>query len=87
MLDPSGEGRFERARNGDHLMVPFQCELCHFRNIYGREPKDNNLKDKEFFKFARQANLDAMWSSDTLTVSVNKGRLAESLRMSSLVGL
>ena len=29
--DPGGRMRFLEARNGDHLMVPFQCELYHFR--------------------------------------------------------
>ena len=86
MLDPSGEGRFERARNGDHLMVPFQCELCHFRNIYGREPKDNNLKDKEFFKFARRANLDAVWSREPNTVSKNLGQLSRMLKTEQRFG-
>ena len=33
-----GDGltRYVRGRAGDHLMVPFQCGLCHFRNIYLR---------------------------------------------------
>ena len=75
MLDPSGEGRFEWARNGDHLMVPFQCELCHFRNVYGREPKKENLKDKELFRFARRANLDAFWSREPSTVGKNLSEL------------
>jgi hypothetical protein len=25
--------QFMVGRNGDHLMTPFQCDLCHFRNI------------------------------------------------------
>ena len=25
--------RFNEGRAGDHLMVPFQCELCHYRNM------------------------------------------------------
>jgi hypothetical protein len=33
--------RFAVARQGDHLFCPFQCELCHFRNIQSRSP---NLK-------------------------------------------
>ena len=69
--DPGGNKRFMEARNGDHLMVPFQCELCHFRNIYGREPEVHNLKDKEFFVFARRANLDAFWSREPPTVRNN----------------
>jgi hypothetical protein len=30
--------RFAVARPGDNLFCPFQCELCHFRNIQGRSP-------------------------------------------------
>jgi len=75
LMDPSGEGRFLKARNGDHLMVPFQCELCHFRNVYGREPKKINLKDKEFFKFVRRDNLDAFWSREPTTVAKNLSQL------------
>ena len=76
--DPGGNNRFMHGRNGDHLMVPFQCELCHFRNIYGRDPEENNLKHKEFFIFARRANLDAFWSREPPTVRNN---LKELVRM------
>ena len=71
LMDPGGRLRFLEARNGDHLMVPFQCELCHFHNIYGREPAANNFKDKEFFMFCRRANLDAFWSREPPTVRNN----------------
>jgi hypothetical protein len=28
-----------RGRDGDHLMgVPFECDLCHFRNVKKRDP-------------------------------------------------
>jgi len=29
--------RFMVARDGDHLMTPFQCERCHFFNMCGRD--------------------------------------------------
>lgn len=68
LKDPSGTERFLKARNGNLLMVLFQCELCNLRNIYGREPQNKNLKDKEFFKFVRRANLDAFWSREPTIV-------------------
>ena len=86
LMDPSGEGRFLKARNGDHLMVPFQCELCHFRNVYGREPKKINLKDKEFFKFVRRANLDAFWSREPTTVAKNLSQLNRMSRTKNKFG-
>jgi hypothetical protein len=38
--------RFKSGRNGDHLLCPFQCDLCHFRNIQGRDPVPGLVKDK-----------------------------------------
>lgn len=70
--------RFLQARNGDHVIVPFQCELCHFRNVYGREPEADNYKDKELFVFARKANLHSFWSREHPTVRNN---LKELIRM------
>ena len=41
--DSGGKKRFMGAKNGDHLMVPFQCKLCHFRNIFERELELQNF--------------------------------------------
>ena len=36
---PSTQEHYGGARNGDHLMgVPFECDLCSFRNVCGRDP-------------------------------------------------
>jgi hypothetical protein len=32
------ESRFLVARPGDNLLTPFQCDVCHFRNIMKRDP-------------------------------------------------
>ena len=80
MADPSGKGRFLKGRNGDHLMVPFQWELCHFRNVNGRDPSKTKLKDKEFFKFVRRSNLDSFWSREPPTVSKNVSNLNRMLK-------
>ena len=85
-MDPSWDGRFIEGINGDHLMVPFQCELCHFKNVYGREPQNNNLKDKEFFKFCRRANLDAFWSREPTTVANNLKNLSRTLKTENRFG-
>jgi hypothetical protein len=39
LVDVKDEGRFTCARNGDYLMTRFQCGLCNFRNIQGRDPQ------------------------------------------------
>jgi hypothetical protein len=34
--------RLRKARDGDHPMYPFQCDVCDFRNIQGRSPGDDH---------------------------------------------
>jgi len=33
-------GCFMYGHPGDHWMTTFQCNLCHFRNVQGRDPCD-----------------------------------------------
>ena len=76
--NPGDETRFVEARAGDHLMTQFQCELCHFRNIMGRNPLvEIHDGDRELMADFRRANLDAFWSREPTTVRAN---LSESLR-------
>jgi hypothetical protein len=62
------EKRFVEARAGDHLMTPFQCEICHFRNIYARDPITRDLQDEECLEFIRRGVIDAFWSREPSTV-------------------
>jgi hypothetical protein len=67
------DGRFESARNGDHLMTEFQCPLCHVRNMYGRNPGDDDPLDQLVMKvYLPQAILDAFWSRESSTVNGNR---------------
>jgi hypothetical protein len=59
------------GRAGDHLMTPFQCELCHFRNLIARDPLEGDDADVEILEFMRRANLDAFWDRATTTVGSN----------------
>jgi hypothetical protein len=34
-----------RARDGDHTMCPFECDLCIFRKLQGRSPEAGNPMD------------------------------------------
>jgi hypothetical protein len=70
--------RFNVGRAGDHLITPFQCDLCHFRKIYGRNDVATMATDQEVMGAIRRANLDALWSREPLTVRAN---LAEAVRM------
>ena len=53
---------FLEARNGDHLLTPFECDLCIFRKLRKQSPIQNNAKDKLLLLMIRQMNLDAFWS-------------------------
>ena len=67
----SDEERFITARDGDHLMVMFQCDVCHFRNIQSRDPNQAVAQDRILLSCIRRANLDAMWSREPSTVGAN----------------
>lgn len=67
--------RFLSARDGDHYLVPFQCDLCQFRNIQGRNPIPLNFVDDLLLEFIRRASLDAFWARETGTVNANLGSL------------
>jgi hypothetical protein len=64
--------RFKEARDGDHLMTPFQCDLCHFENCKRRRPIPDNTQDEVALLGIRRANLDALWSRERSTVRSNR---------------
>jgi hypothetical protein len=66
------------GRAGDQMMAPFQCPLCHFRNIMKRDPWDDNEGEQEILEFVVRAILDAFWGRETTTVTKN---LSEARRM------
>ena len=70
-LEVADKSRFEVGMNGAHLTIPLQCELCHFRNIYGRNPRANRHQDVYAMITMRRANLDAMWAREPSTVAAN----------------
>ena len=77
--------RFKFAREGDHLMCPFQCDECHFVNIKGRMPA-GLTGDDVLLLCIRRAILDAFWARETSTVAQNRGELLRVLRMSKILG-
>ena len=42
---PVDEAEYYTAREGDHLMIPFECHLCIFVKLKGRFPMKDNQKD------------------------------------------
>jgi hypothetical protein len=82
--------RFDVARPGDHLCCPFQCELCHFRNIQGRLLPSTGLgtlDDTELTKSLRRANLDTFWSREPMPVSKNLGKINWALQIAHDMGM
>jgi hypothetical protein len=78
---------FLRARDGDHALIPFECDSCIFHKLKGASPREGNPIDGLLLGCIRRANLDAFWSSATATVNGNRDKLAMGIEMSGLVGL
>ena len=78
-IDKADEDRYILGRDGDHLMgIPFQCDLCHFRNMTGRNPIAHRKKDEYTMLCVRRANLDALWAREPGTVKSNLSSLRRS---------
>jgi len=69
---PKDALRFKTARDGDHLVTPFQCHLCHFQILTLRKPSESNHKDALLLCCLIRANLDALWSRESSTVDSNR---------------
>lgn len=58
--EESHEERFQSAREGDHVMsLPFECDMCQFRNVAQRDVDWCNAKDIYTLICIRGASLDA----------------------------
>ena len=78
--------RLETGRDGDHLMgIPFECDLCHSRNVAERDPISGNARENFTLLCIRQACLDAMWSQETIIASGNFQRLHRDYQVSGPV--
>jgi hypothetical protein len=75
------------GRNGDHLMVPFECDLCVFRKLRSRSPIASNPTDDPLMACIRRINLDAFWSPARGTVETNRNEVAFAIKLSETVGL
>ena len=54
--------------------VPFECDLCSFRNVVGRDPDESNQKDEFTLTAIRRVLLDVMWAREPDTVASNWSR-------------
>ena len=63
------ERKFKQGIDGAFLIFPFQCELCWFRNLEGRDPRSHSMMDDRILAYLRQVNLDGIWSRSESTIS------------------
>ena len=68
-------------------MVPFQCDLCHFRNIMKRDPLADKLEDQSILEYIRRATLDSFWSRETSTVQNNLRLLIRAEKSNDELGM
>jgi hypothetical protein len=68
---------------------PFQCELCHFRNLRGRSHKNGMgvLVDTDTMDLIIQASLDAFWSREPATIGNNLAKINGVLQIAHELGL
>ena len=72
---PETSDRYCCGRNGDHLMgVPFECDLCSFQNVVGRDPVLGDYNDHFTLVAIRRVLLDVMWAREPDTVAGNWAR-------------
>ena len=75
------------ARDGDHLMAPFECDNCIFHKLKFREANPANHSDNLLLATIHRANLDVFWSTAPGTVGENTRRLKIAMGFSKRLGL
>jgi hypothetical protein len=87
LLEDDNLLRFQEAREGDHLLCGFQCDVCHFIDMKGRAPQTGNVYDSLVLLCVRRASLDTLWARERLTVHSNKMEGVRYLGISWIMGL
>ena len=85
-LTSDDEDRFRVAWNGDHLITPFQCDVCHFLNIHRRTPTAPE-EDERLQVAIRRAILDSLWCTERSTVSANLYQMKKVAQHASKYGV
>jgi hypothetical protein len=62
------------ARDGDHLLVPFECNLCIFRKLQRYDPLSTLEQDRLLLACIQRITLDAFWSRASSTVAGNRDK-------------
>ena len=84
----SDKRRYSEARDGDDLLIPFECDFCVFAKITGRPLVLENISAEDVFlsKCIRRVTLDAFWSRARSTVAANTRTFREMIALSASLG-
>jgi hypothetical protein len=86
-LCAQGEERdFLEAREGDHLVCPFECDYCAFFRLRGHSPFRDDNTDQLLLTYIRRANLDAFWCRRPGTVYGLNRLLKEQIEIGETFG-
>ena len=72
---------------GDHLMSPFQCDICIGRTLKGSTLDSGSRKDQLLACCIRRANLDVLWSREASTVAAHVRHIKQMLSIWSNLGV
>ena len=59
--DEEGHMEYRSARNMDHLVCPFQCNMCRSWNIKKRSPRAHSQFDYSLMVVIWRGSVDAFW--------------------------
>jgi hypothetical protein len=76
--------RMMEGVEGFHLCIPFQCELCWYGNIEGRDPVPS--RDDAYMTCIRRAKLDTMLGKSPLTIRSHRREMLTALRNADSIG-
>ena len=79
--------RFKEVRDGDYLMTPFQCDICHFVNIQGRLPQALDKQDKLLLLTIQRVVLDSLWAREHSTVTKNRKEGERFFKRQAMLGV
>lgn len=65
------KGMFNMGRDGDHVLIPFECNLCIFKKREKINLVLKRVEDEQILACIMRVNLDAMWNRTTNMVNGN----------------
>jgi hypothetical protein len=68
------------------MVTPFQCDQCHFVNLFGCLPLPGLASDVRVLKCIRRANLDTFWSCEPATIKRVLSEAKHGLAIASSLG-